>query len=143
MIQYALKCSEGHAFDSWFQSADAYDRLRSAGHVACAVCGTNTVEKALMAPRVSHGDGDGPARKPLTGAPQHPAEQALAALKAHVEKNTDYVGNRFVTEARRMHAGEAPERAIWGEARPEEAKALAEDGIPVAPLPFLPTRKSN
>ncbi|GAA4222981.1 hypothetical protein GGQ68_000920 [Sagittula marina] len=142
MIQYALKCTEGHSFDSWFQSAAAYEKLRSAGHVTCAVCGCADVEKALMAPRVSHGDTAVP-KKPLTETPASPAEQALAALKAHVEKTSDYVGPSFAKEARKIHEGEAPERAIWGEAKPEEARALVEEGIKIAPLPFTPTRKSN
>lgn len=140
MIQYSLKCAEGHQFDSWFQSASAYDKLRATGHVACAVCGSDKVEKALMAPRVGHGEQS--EAKTLT-APKSPAEQALAAFKAHVEANSDYVGGRFAQEARAMHAGDAPERPIWGEAKREEAKALIDDGIKVAPLPFTPTRKSN
>lgn len=146
MIQYSLKCAEGHQFESWFQSAGAFDKLQSAGHVACAVCGSDNVEKALMAPRVSQGD----APEPRPGKPKtalsdtkHPAEQALAALRAHIESHSDYVGKRFAQEARAMHTGDAPERPIWGEARGDEAKALIEDGIPVAPLPFTPTRKSN
>jgi hypothetical protein len=138
MIQYALKCVEGHDFDSWFQSAAAYDKLRAAGHVSCAVCGSTEVDKALMAPRVNQGEA-----APLTGGPRHPAEQALAELKRRVETEADYVGQNFVSEARAMHDGTVPERAIWGEARVDEARALAEDGVPVAPLPFRPTRKSN
>lgn len=139
MIQYSLRCAEGHQFDSWFQSAKAYDTLSAAGHVSCAVCGSSQVDKAMMAPRVRSGT-DAPA--PLS-APKSPAEQALARLRQHVEENSDYVGSNFVREARAMHLGEAPERAIWGEARGDEAKALIEDGIPVAPLPFMPSRKAN
>ncbi len=146
MIQYSLKCADGHRFDSWFQSASAFDKLKTAGHVACAICGSPDVDKALMAPRVNHADHPKvPAPKPegplsqASGA----AEQALAQLKAHIEANSDYVGGNFAKEARAMHLGETPERAIWGEARGEEAKALIEDGIPIAPLPFTPTRKSN
>ncbi|MFW2587742.1 DUF1178 family protein [Sagittula sp. SSi028] len=143
MIQFALKCDQGHSFDSWFQSAAAYDKLRAAGHVACAVCGSAEVEKALMAPRVNHGDTAAAKPAPLSEPAADPAQQALAALKAHVEQNTDYVGRNFTTEARKMHSGDAPERAIWGEAKPEEAKALIDDGIQIAPLPFVPTRKTN
>ncbi|KUF10235.1 DUF1178 family protein [Pseudoponticoccus marisrubri] len=144
MIQYTLKCAEGHRFDSWFQSASAYDKLRRAGHVSCAVCGSSEVEKAMMAPRVSSGEAQppAPAKTPLS-QPKSPAEQALAALKAHVEKNSDYVGRDFAREARAMHVGETPERPIWGEARADEAKALAEEGVPIAPLPFTPSRRSN
>ena len=180
MIQYTLKCADGHRFDSWFQSASAYDKLHAAGHVSCAVCGSSDVEKALMAPRVNprgrrseeQASGQGeensaveaqapaaqssehsksgqsgpetrPSTGPLTGAPQHPAEQALAEMRRHVEQNSDYVGKDFTSEARAMHVGDAPERAIWGEAKLEDAKALIDEGIPVAPLPFRPTRKTN
>ncbi|MCT4555348.1 MAG: DUF1178 family protein [Pelagimonas sp.] len=154
MIQFSLICEHGHRFDSWFQSGAAFEKLQAAGHVACAICGAPKVEKALMAPRLSTQDSsqdsaqnaDAPQQDappaPLS-APQSPAEQAIAAMKAHVEANSDYVGSDFAREARAMHLGDSPERAIWGEARTEEAKALIEDGIPVAPLPFTPTRKSN
>ena len=79
---------------------------------------------------------------PLT-TPASPAEQALAKLKAHVEANSDYVGMEFASEARAIHEGDAPERSIYGEAKPDEARKLIEDGVPVAPLPFRPGRKSN
>lgn len=142
MIQYSLKCADGHRFDSWFQSAAAFDKLQASGHVACAVCGIDEVQKAPMAPRVNAAEAEARPKKALA-RPQHPAEKALAALKAHVEKTSDYVGRDFAREARAMHLGETPERPIWGEARSDEAKALVEDGIPVAPLPFTPTRKTN
>lgn len=146
MIQFSLKCAEGHRFDSWFQSAEAFDTLKAAGHVACAVCGGTQVEKAVMAPRVSTAR-----KKPVPNSPEarplsaqaSPAEQALAELKAHVEANSEYVGMEFAREARAMHDGDAPERAIYGEARIDEARKLLEDGVPVAPLPFRPGRKSN
>lgn len=143
MIQYALRCTDGHTFDSWFQSAGAFDKLLAGGMVSCAVCGMATVEKAIMTPRVS------PSRKAAAGAPgplsapASPAEQALAELRRRVEENSDYVGRNFASEARAIHDGDAPERAIWGEARADEARALVEDGVPVAPLPFMPSRKAN
>ncbi len=151
MIQYALKCSEGHCFDSWFQSAAAFDKLAAAGMVTCAVCGCSTVEKAIMTPRVR------PARKVVdrsdqmetaasqidVATPSPDVEKVLTKLRQAVEKNADYVGGDFADEARKIHLGEAPERSIYGEAKPEEARALVEDGVPVAPLPFIPTRKTN
>ena len=81
--------------------------------------------------------------KRALSAPKTPAEQALAALRAHIEKTADYVGRDFAAQARAMHLGDAPERAIWGETRPEEARALLEDGVPVAPLPFRRAKDSN
>lgn len=151
MIQFTLKCAEGHSFDSWFQSSDAFDKLHAAGMVACAVCGSGKVEKSVMAPRVrpsrsaakaAPAEGAAETPGPLS-APASPAEQALAELRRKVEQSSDYVGRDFATEARAIHQGDAPERSIYGEARPDEARALIEDGVPVAPLPFRPNRKTN
>lgn len=146
MIQYSLKCADGHTFDSWFQSAQAFDKLAAAGMVSCAICGLAKVEKAVMAPRVQAARDVAVAPPSGAGAlskPANPKEQALADLREKVEKNSDYVGMGFASEARAMHDGDAPERAIYGEARAEDAKKLIEDGIPVLPLPFLPNRKTN
>lgn len=142
MIRYSLKCANGHRFDSWFQSASAYEKLETSGLVACAECGSTEVVKDIMAPRVAA------SRKSASQAPApqrdiDPKEQALAALKAHVEENATYVGGDFAKQAREMHLGDAPEQAIYGEAKLDEARDLIEDGVPVAPLPFRPTSKSN
>lgn len=140
MIHYDLICANEHGFDSWFQSAEGFDRLAAAGQVTCPRCGSVEVRRALMAPAVAHGTA-GEAR-PL-GEPREGIEAALAELRRQVEANSEYVGMNFAAEARAIHDGAAPERAIYGEARPDEAKKLIEDGVPVAPLPFLPKRKAN
>jgi hypothetical protein len=143
MIRYALTCSEKHEFDSWFQSAEAYERLHASGHIACSVCGSSDVGKLLMAPSVR------PARKAAASeaatltAPASPVEKALAEMRRKVEENSDYVGMNFAAEARAIHDGDAPERSIYGEARADEAKKLIEDGVRVAPLPFMPSRKTH
>ena len=136
MIRYALRCENAHSFDSWFGSSADFDRLRAAGHVACAVCGSVAVAKDLMAPSVATS-----AERPLS-APASPAEQALTELRRKIEATTEDVGRDFASEARRIHDGEAPVRAIIGEARPADARALVEDGIPVAPLPWTTRRTS-
>lgn len=147
MIQYALKCSNAHQFDSWFQSASAFDKLQTAGMLTCAVCGVAQVEKVLMAPAVrparkiaetSGSKGPGPLSAPAT-----PAEQMIADMREKVEANSEYVGGEFAQKARAMHNGEAPEASIYGEANLEDAKKLVEDGVPVLPLPFRPSRKGN
>ena len=147
MIRYALKCADDHAFESWFQSAAAFDALQAQGHVTCPLCGSARVDKALMAPAVRPASADtppdAPAARPKLTAPANPVEEALAALRRQVEENSEYVGMNFAAEARRIHDGDAPARSIYGEARPDEAKKLIEDGVPVAPLPFLPPRKAN
>jgi len=152
MIRYTLKCADGHSFESWFQSADAFDTLAAKGLVCCAICGGGDVAKALMAPRVAVQDApaaplaepapDAVAARPLS-EPGHPAEAMLRAMRAHLAQNSTYVGGRFAAEARAMHLGDTEERMIHGEAKPHEARALIEEGIPIAPLPFLPPDKAN
>ncbi len=139
MIRYTLKCKDGHGFESWFQSADAYDDLTARGLVSCAVCGAAGVSKAMMAPKVA---AKGGAAAPLSTA-SNPGEQALRKMRDHVEKTSTYVGGNFAREAREMFLGDAPEKSIYGEAGPEEARALIEDGVPILPLPGLPKRKAN
>lgn len=137
MIRYALKCAEGHSFESWFQSAEAFDGLAAKGLMSCAICGGADVSKAMMAPRVS-----AEAEAPLS-SPAHPAEQALRAMRDHVEKTATDVGTNFAREARAMHLGDVPEKPIYGQAGLEEAKALIEDGVPILPLPVIPGGKTN
>lgn len=137
MIRYDLRCDNGHDFDGWFRSSDGFDGLRAAGQVACAICGSTAVAKALMAPAAR------PSDKTRALSPRNPAETALEQLRDHVEKNSDYVGLKFADQARAMHDGDMPRRPIHGEARPDDARKLIEDGVPVAPLPFIPRQKAN
>lgn len=137
MIRYSLKCAEGHSFDSWFKSADAFEGLLTAGMVGCTTCGSQDVSKSLMAPAVAK-----ETKRPLS-TPSNPTEDAITKLRDEVEKNADYVGKDFATEARKIHDGDAPERNIWGETKPADAIKLIEDGIPVAPLPFVPRKQTN
>ncbi|MEM9844167.1 MAG: DUF1178 family protein [Pseudomonadota bacterium] len=159
MIKFTLKCENGHQFDSWFQSASAFEKLNSAGMLTCETCGTTMVEKAIMAPAVRPGRNltvpdraaqDQTERTPVErdrahplSQPQNDAEKALAAMRREIEEKSEYVGGGFASEARDMHEGLVPARPIHGEAKPDEARKLIEDGVPVAPLPFIPNRKAN
>ena len=131
MIRYALKCGDGHGFESWFGSAEAFDKLTRAGQVSCPACGSVSIEKALMAPGVA------------ASLPAKSDASPLAALKSHVERTADYVGKNFAARARAMHDGAEPHRPIYGEAALPDVRALVRDGIPVAPLPFVPKSKVN
>lgn len=148
MIHYALKCDQGHGFDSWFQSAAAFDALAQAGHLACVVCGSGDVKKAIMAPRIVAksvtAKPDAAPREapvPMLKTPEGEVEKAVAELRKKVEETSDYVGDDFTRQARAMHLGDVPERAIYGEARPDQARSLIEDGVPLIPLPFRPRQK--
>ncbi len=142
MIRYALRCEQGHDYESWFQSGAAFDSLRARGLVTCPHCGSAEVEKALMAPVIAKAASAAPEPADRPEPQPDPAER-LRRLRAEIEASSDYVGERFATEARAMYLGEIPDRAIHGEARPDEAKALIEEGVPVLPLPFIPNRKTN
>ncbi len=145
MIRYTLKCADGHGFESWFQSAEGFDALQAAGHIACPECGSADVAKSLMAPQVGasrKGDEPQAPDRSLATADTTKAE-ALAKLRKKIEAESDYVGMSFASEARAIHEGTAPERAIYGEAKTEEALNLIKEGVPVAPLPFIPKARTN
>lgn len=150
MIRYTLTCDQDHLFESWFQSSAAFDTLAAGGHLSCAICGSPDVKRALMAPSVpaknnTKKDAAEPVQKKTNdlSAPMSDAEAALTKMRKDVEDNSEYVGSKFADEARKMHEGDSPERAIYGEAKLADAKKLIEDGVPVAPLPFMPKRKTN
>ncbi len=163
MIRYALNCERGHSFESWFQNSAAYDKQAKRGLIACPICGSAKVEKAIMAPRLSRADaGEAspmpmnvpmpvpmpptpplpvpmPAKAPvMMSPPEHELRKKLKELREHITKNSDYVGARFPEQARKIHYGEIEHRSIYGEASPDEAKELHEEGIEFHPLPILP-----
>jgi hypothetical protein len=158
MIRYALACDRAHEFESWFPSSAAYDAQRKRGLVACPVCGSEKVEKQIMAPRLARTDKEpigappAPATAPAAPTlPEAPVPQPVAvfsekerelramfkALREHVQRNADHVGDRFPDEARKMHYGEIEHRSIYGEATPVEARELIEEGIEIHPLPII------
>jgi hypothetical protein len=155
MIRYALACEAGHSFESWFQNSGAFDKQAKRSLVTCPVCGSAKVEKAIMAPNLAsplaRTDVAEPTSPPAT-APAAPAKnpvammspperelrQKLKELRDHVTKNATNVGAKFPEEARKIHYGETEHRSIYGEASPEDAKALLEEGIEFHPLPMLP-----
>ncbi len=156
MILFTLKCAADHQFEGWFRDNAAYDRQNRRGLIACPECGSNAVEKAPMAPRLgrSHKSGaasaeSGENRSDASALPATTAEsppptptqlrRALQVLRRHVEQNCENVGERFAEEARRIHRGDAETRGIYGQATQSETKALHEEGIEFASLPWVPT----
>ena len=167
MIRYALVCERGHHFESWFQDSAAYDKQVKRGLVNCPQCGSARVEKAIMAPRLSttakkrRTSVEAPA--PAAETPATPAAPApvatpapvamispqeqefrtkLKELRDHLTRNADNVGPKFPEEARKMHYGEIDHRSIYGEASPQDAKDLHEEGIEFHPLPVLPDERN-
>lgn len=166
MIRYKLVCDRSHGFESWFKNSDAFDAQTLRGFVTCPVCGSDKVQKAIMAPTVSRTDrersgivtpdsrpveteggaaGGGrvplpPPQAALLTEREHQLREMVRALRQHVVDNAAYVGDEFADEARRIHTGEAEERAIYGEATGEEVRDLLEEGIEILPLPPAPEK---
>jgi len=145
MIRYSLVCEAGHGFESWFPSSDSFDTQVASGLVTCPVCDSASVCKALMVPSIARGTGApvaAPARPDtpttLIAEPERQLRTMLRALRDHMTASAEHVGTRFPDEARKIHYGEAEGRAIYGEASPDEARALIEEGIEVAAIPVLP-----
>jgi len=138
MIRFALVCDQGHEFDAWFASGDAYDDQAEARAVICPDCGSRVVQKAPMAPAVKKRRSE-PRQDPDPRLGKRKKTYAfLKGLRAHVEATAENVGPAFPEEARKMHYGEVETRNIYGEASLEEARSLQEEGIPAVPLPVLP-----
>jgi hypothetical protein len=163
MIRYNLRCERGHAFESWFQSSAAYESQEKRKLVNCPACGSAKVERAIMAPQIvskkgrdnrenardSSKENSMPAAAattdiaaagstPLMMAQERELRAKLKELRDHIVKNADNVGERFPNEARKMHYGDIEHRPIYGEASPDEARALIDEGVEVSPLPVLP-----
>ena len=167
MIHYDLRCDAGHCFDGWFRGSAAFDQQAGTGLLECPVCASPQVSRALMAPRLSRGarppaapvrpepsrpvaskdaaDRSGveaakPGEVAVGGPPPLPdrVRAVLQRIRAEVEQKCDYVGPRFAETARAMHDGNVPARPIYGETTPDQAEALAEDGIEVASIPWVP-----
>ena len=159
MIHYNLRCDRGHAFESWFQSSSVYEAQEKRKLVNCPICGSAKVERDIMAPRIvskksreraaepapvpaaasaTSTEVTSPASTPLMMAPERELRAKLRELRDHIVKNADNVGERFPNEARKMHYGDIEHRPIYGEASPDEARALIDEGVEVSPLPVLP-----
>jgi hypothetical protein len=149
MIVFDLTCDSGHRFEGWFGSSADYAGQRTRGLVSCPQCGSEAIEKAPMAPAVprkgnrrqqQQPSAAQPGRQAIARGPMPPEVAAalgkLAEAQARALKDSRWVGDAFAEETRAMHYGERDSETIHGQASPEEAQALFDEGIPVAPLPF-------
>ncbi|MDA8231603.1 MAG: DUF1178 family protein [Magnetospirillum sp.] len=134
MILFELRCSHDHHFEAWFRDGAAYDAQAQAGEIACPECGSAEVSKAIMAPRINSARGEAVD----VGEGARALRHALRELRRAVERNCDYVGDRFPEEARKIFYGEVEPRAIYGEASAEQAVALEEEGVEVGRIPWAP-----
>lgn len=154
MIVYHLSCTNHHGFDAWFRDSATCEEQLEGGKVVCPECGSRRVQKAIMAPRIRKGREVREA--PVRERPPVPAEgqgesstvaagemiKTLRELRKRIEENADYVGNRFAEEARKIHYGEVERRDIYGEASPDEASSLKDEGVEFFGIPWVPRHDS-
>ena len=133
MIKYTLTCNNGHQFESWFSNSDSFEKLKKKGHLECAVCSSKEIEKSLMAPRITS---DSVEKKETLISAQSALEKEIKALKHKIKTTATDVGENFPIEARAMHYGEKEEKPIIGKTTLDEARDLAEEGIPFVPVPW-------
>jgi hypothetical protein len=145
LIHYSLICAAGHEFESWFSSSKACDTQMKRKLIACPVCDSTKVEKAIMAPSLiasarKHDQTPDAGRQPavLLSDKDRETRAMLKSLREHVKQNAEHVGGQFPKLAREMHYGETEKRSIYGDAKPEEVRSLLEEGVEVQPLPILP-----
>ncbi|MBA5778715.1 DUF1178 family protein [Stappia sp. F7233] len=159
MIRFSLACAHGHAFDGWFRSSDDFESQKARQFLSCPACGSHEVGKALMAPNVSTSRKRSVAvaeavAASSTGKPAEAAEtmaagpsqaeliEKLREIKRELVAKSDYVGEAFAEEARKIHYGEVESRGIYGEASPDSVRELVDEGIAVVPLPVLPEERN-
>lgn len=133
MIKYQLKCAAGCSFEGWFRSSADFERQAADASLECPFCASVEVTRAIMAPAVVTGAAG--RREERLAAMRETMAEAARRARDYVEKNFDYVGDRFPEEARKIHYGEVKERAIYGEATGREVKELVDEGVSIAPLP--------
>ena len=153
MIHYQLRCGQDHGFDGWFKDSASFEKQAKRGLIECPECGGTDVERALMAPAVAKREAlpvpvqapPAPAAAPAASAGKVaagrlPAQMmaVLQRIRTEVEKSCDYVGPDFADQARAMHRGEVEAKGIYGETTDEQAESLAEEGIDVTKIPWVP-----
>ena len=141
MIKYALACDHEHGFEGWFGSSTDYDDQQTRGLLECPVCATRAVRKQIMAPALAGVKKT--AQDDVAGPAQAMMMEAMGKLRRHVEETFDDVGDAFAKEARAIHDGKAEQRGIYGQATSAEVRDLVEDGVPVAPMPPKPPKKTD
>jgi hypothetical protein len=140
MIRYALNCEHDHGFEGWFGSSADFEDQQARGLLECPVCGSKAVRKQIMAPAVA---GTRRTQKEAQATSRGMMMEAMSRIRQHVVDNFDDVGDAFAKEARAIHDGKSEARGIYGQATPTEVKALVDDGVPVAPMPPEPPKKTE
>lgn len=138
MIVFNLRCAKSHVFEAWFRDSATFDEQNAAGEVACPVCGDTNIVKAPMAPNISPSKGGGSKAGADDPEVAKRMRAALSEIRDQVEKNADYVGDKFAEEARKIHYGETEKRNIYGEASNDEAKSLKDEGVEFGRIPWVP-----
>jgi len=139
MISFTLRCTKDHEFEGWFKDSATFEAQQKGQEIECPVCGSHGIEKALSRPNISSGKTQGAAQAEIL----RKTRESLREIRQKIESTHENVGDRFAEEARKIHYGESETRGIYGETTGVEARELIEEGIPVAPIPWIEEAKDN
>ena len=139
MILFDLKCSFDHVFEAWFKDSNEFNKQRKTKLITCPVCEDTQITKSLMTPNVGKKSNASKSTKTLNKT----LINKISKFKKEIEKNFEYVGEKFTDEAKKIKYGETEERPIYGEANLEQTKELIDEDISFTPLPWAPSKKNN
>ena len=136
MIKYNLKCQNNHEFESWFSDSKEFDKLNKKKLLECIYCSSNKIQKSIMAPMISGGKLD---NNNLSLMDQKIIDEKdkLLKLRGYVEKNFQFVGNKFSEKVREVYYDNKTKKSIYGTTTPEEREELSEEGIDLITIPWV------
>ena len=136
MIKYNLKCENDHEFESWFSNSNEFDKLNKKNLLECIFCSSNKIKKSIMAPMIS-GSKSKDEGDELFDKYSFKQRKNLLKLREHIEKNFEFVGDKFSEKVREVYYDKKTKKSIYGTTTPEEREELAEEGIDLLSIPWI------
>ena len=141
MIKYNLKCDNDHEFGSWFSESSEFDRLNKKKLLECIYCSSVKIKKSIMAPMITGAKLNDFENKNFLNKKLSDEKNRLSKLRDYIEKNFEFVGDKFSEKVREVYYDKKSKKSIYGTASAEEKEQLAEEGIDLLSVPWV--RKDN
>jgi|TARA_B110000914_G_C15401402_1_gene417391 hypothetical protein len=141
MIKYLLKCKNKHEFESWFSDSKEFEKLKKKNLIECIFCHSKNIQKSIMSPNIVSKEKN--VEKKFNNKEFDKIKKELIKIRKFVEKNFEFVGDKFPKEARNIYYDNKKNKNIYGIATPEEKLELEEEGIELASIPWINNKKEN
>ena len=136
MIKYNLKCDRDHEFESWFFDSKEFDKLKKKKLLECIYCSSNKIQKSIMSPMIS-GAKLQEENMGLRDQKLLDEKDKLLKLRGYIEKNFEFVGNKFSEKVREIYYDQKTKKSIYGTTTPKQRKELSEEGINLISIPWV------